>query len=55
MVSDNSQDLLWTLSGNNGNTWFQGITPFKSDVKHQIMFEGIRGNSDLGDIVISFC
>lgn len=34
-----------------GNSWFQGITPFKSNSKHQIMFEGIRGDNDLGDIV----
>jgi hypothetical protein len=36
------------------NEWFQGLAPFQSDSLHQIMFEGIRGESIFGDIVNKF-
>ena len=34
------------------NQWYQGLAPFQSNSSHQIMFEGLRGTSYLGDIVI---
>ena len=38
--------LLWSLTGQVGFDWFQGIAPFKSRDMHQIMFEGIVGKGD---------
>ncbi|CAF0741635.1 unnamed protein product, partial [Brachionus calyciflorus] len=52
LLSDTNKDLLWTLSGEIGQQWYQGLAPFKSNTRHQIMFEGIRGETDLGDIAL---
>lgn len=37
-----------------GSSWLPGAAPFKSDVTHQIVFEGIKGDTQTGDIVIRF-
>lgn len=52
MVNNASEDLLWTLTGESGVNWLQGLAPFQSDSPHQIIFEGIRGPTDISDIVI---
>ena len=37
-----------------GSSWLSGAAPFKSDVTHQIVFEGIKGDTQTGDIVMRF-
>ncbi|XP_031561958.1 MAM and LDL-receptor class A domain-containing protein 2-like [Actinia tenebrosa] len=45
---------LWTLIGEQGNSWIQGQVPINvtGDVGLKIIFEGVRGNSERGDIAI---
>ncbi|RNA26976.1 MAM and LDL-receptor class A domain-containing 2-like [Brachionus plicatilis] len=52
LISETNKDLLWTLSGEIGQSWNHGLAPFKSNVKYQIMFEGIVGSSFTGDIAL---
>jgi hypothetical protein len=40
------------LNINKGVNWLQGLASFQSDSPHQIIFEGIRGPTDISDIVI---
>ena len=49
-----SEILLWRLTGQQGNKWLFGkvSVPRKLRVRHYIVFEGIRGNSYQGDIAI---
>ncbi|EDO47787.1 predicted protein [Nematostella vectensis] len=49
-----SESVLWTLSGNQQNNWlFARVSlPRLTNVKHFIVFEAIRGNSYQGDIAI---
>jgi hypothetical protein len=35
-----------------GSTWLQGVAPFKSNLRHQIVFEGVRGETIYGDIAL---
>ena len=44
--------LLWRLVGQQGNAWKQGVAPFTPNATHQIIFEGVRGSSDLSDIAL---
>jgi hypothetical protein len=54
LETQNKSTLLWTLSGESGNIWLQGIAPFQSNYTHQLRFEGVRGNGTKGDIVYNY-
>ncbi len=47
-----SKELIWSLSGEAGKSWLQGVAPFKSSQLHNLMFEGIVGSGSLGDIAL---
>ena len=49
-----SEILLWTLSGQQGNTWLNArVSLSKSPNRNYwIVFEGVRGNGYRGDIAI---
>lgn len=49
-----SEILLWTLSGQQGNTWLNGMVSLSKSPNRNywIVFEGVRGNGYRGDIAI---
>lgn len=49
-----SEQILWTLSGQQGNVWLNGRVSLskKPSTNFWIVFEGIRGNGYQGDIAI---
>ncbi|CAG0907165.1 unnamed protein product, partial [Darwinula stevensoni] len=49
-----NQDLrrLWTMSGPQGNTWYQSQVPIASTSDFRILFEATVGRNGLGDIAI---
>ena len=46
------RNLLWTLTGNQGDTWYIARVPTEYSVDFKILFEGIVGKSYLGDVAI---
>jgi hypothetical protein len=52
LKSKSSQHLIWSLSGQQGTDWIQGIAPFNSNETHQLLFEGIVGENDRSDIAL---
>ncbi|XP_078334103.1 MAM and LDL-receptor class A domain-containing protein 1-like [Crassostrea virginica] len=54
-VNTNRGNALFTLSGNQGNTWHQGqmsIPQVTTSQGYKVVFEGIRGTNLRGDIAI---
>lgn len=47
-----ARQLMWSLSGNQGQRWLQGFFPFQSNVTHQIQFEGVRGPTEYSDMAL---
>ncbi|XP_047128245.1 MAM and LDL-receptor class A domain-containing protein 1 isoform X1 [Hydra vulgaris] len=48
-----TEKLLWTLSGNKGNTWFNGqVNVGIATTAYRIIIEGIVGNFVYGDIAV---
>ncbi len=52
LVTEDSRNLLWTVSGQNKDLWINGLAPFQSNKTHYIVFEGVRGNDFNGDIAL---
>ena len=46
------RNLLWTLTGNQGDTWYIARVPTDYNLDFRIIFEGIVGKSYLGDVAI---
>lgn len=44
---------FYTYLVNVGLSWLKGMAPFKTNLLHQLIIEGIRGETDTGDIVIN--
>ncbi len=42
-----SYTIVWSLSGNRGNDWYEGQVSYESLIPHQIIVEGIAGNDFL--------
>ncbi|XP_015794188.1 MAM and LDL-receptor class A domain-containing protein 1-like, partial [Tetranychus urticae] len=49
---DKSDKILWEMSGESGNNWYQAQLPIASAVAFNIIFEGIIGPNYLGNIAI---
>jgi len=47
-----TETLIWTQSGNKGNSWLSGRVPVGNVTGYKIIAEGVRGNSYTGDIAI---
>ncbi len=52
LTENQSQSLIWQLAGEAGETWMQGLAPFRSKLLHNLLFEGVVGRSDRGDIAL---
>ncbi|XP_070567019.1 MAM and LDL-receptor class A domain-containing protein 2-like [Ptychodera flava] len=52
IYSGSTPILLWSKSGNQGDVWRQGQVSVYSSVEYQVVFEGVRGSSNTGDIAI---
>ena len=49
----NGDTLVWTLQGNQGNAWYQGIATLPTCASEfKMIVEGIRGTSFTGDIAL---
>ncbi|XP_033870376.2 MAM domain-containing protein 2-like [Acipenser ruthenus] len=44
--------LLWRRRGEQSISWLKGLVEYECDRNHQIVFEGVRGNSIRSDIAI---
>ncbi|KAJ7371578.1 hypothetical protein OS493_024253 [Desmophyllum pertusum] len=44
--------VLWQLSGNQGNNWYKATVPLNFDGTYKVTFEGVVGSTALGDIAI---
>ncbi|CAL8109886.1 unnamed protein product [Orchesella dallaii] len=51
-VEDDQDRVIWSLSGEAGNAWYQGQVPISSFTAFKIVFEGEVGKNNLGDIAI---
>eukprot|EP00058_Branchiostoma_floridae_P021559 XP_002607049.1 hypothetical protein BRAFLDRAFT_118690 [Branchiostoma floridae] len=50
---DSTSNRVWSMSGNQGNAWQKASVDFSSSSSYfQIIFEGVRGSWDNGDIAI---
>jgi len=47
-----TETLIWTQSGNKGNSWLSGQVPVGNVTGYKIIVEGVSGNSYTGDIAI---
>jgi hypothetical protein len=52
---NSSYTLLWSLSGNRGNNWYEGQLSYISLLPHQIIVEGIAGKDFLVRINLNIC
>nr|XP_006821080.1 PREDICTED: apical endosomal glycoprotein-like [Saccoglossus kowalevskii] len=57
-TNDDTSFTIWTLSGDQGNSWQYGRVPYRHVKEYQLIFVGVRGsgiNSDIAidDVVIS--
>ncbi len=52
LVEGESQKVIWSLSGEAGDSWMQGLATFKSKSLHSLVFEGVVGDNDRGDIAL---
>ncbi|XP_014680989.1 PREDICTED: MAM and LDL-receptor class A domain-containing protein 1-like [Priapulus caudatus] len=43
---------VWTMSGNQGDTWFHGMVDVKTPITYHVVFEGVVGASSKGDIAL---
>ncbi|XP_031561610.1 uncharacterized protein LOC116297509 isoform X2 [Actinia tenebrosa] len=50
--SNNSMNLLWSQSGDKGNSWLFGQVGYLSKKTHRIILEGVIGSGPCGDIAI---
>ena len=46
------QTLLWKMVGNQGNKWLTARVSARPGIGRQIIFEGVIGENDFGDIAI---
>jgi len=44
--------VLWQLSGNQGNSWYKATVPLDFDGIYRVMFEGVVGSTAFSDIAI---
>jgi hypothetical protein len=51
-ASSGSDQKIWGLSGDAGNTWYMAQAPVASSRPFTIVFEGIVGKNSLGNIAI---
>ncbi|XP_069937459.1 MAM and LDL-receptor class A domain-containing protein 1-like, partial [Cherax quadricarinatus] len=51
-VNTGKDNVIWKISGEAGNAWYQGQVPISSSSPFKIVFEGVVGNNNLGDIAI---
>ncbi|XP_069156146.1 MAM and LDL-receptor class A domain-containing protein 1 isoform X2 [Procambarus clarkii] len=51
-VNTGKDIAIWKISGEAGNAWYQGQVPISSPAPFKIVFEGVVGNNNLGDIAI---
>lgn len=52
LLTGNSDALLWSLSGSQGDKWLQGKLGIKSSSTFAIVIEGVRGRGIYGDIAV---
>ncbi|XP_045139378.1 MAM and LDL-receptor class A domain-containing protein 1-like isoform X1 [Portunus trituberculatus] len=51
-VNTAQDTVIWKISGEAGNAWYQGQVPISSSSPFKIVFEGQVGANNLGDIAI---
>ncbi|XP_063609951.1 MAM and LDL-receptor class A domain-containing protein 1-like [Penaeus indicus] len=51
-VNTDEDKVIWQISGEAGNAWYQGQVPIASPTPFKIVFEGVVGANNLGDIAI---
>ncbi|XP_066937101.1 MAM and LDL-receptor class A domain-containing protein 1-like [Macrobrachium rosenbergii] len=51
-VNSKKDEVIWSITGEAGNAWYQGQVPIASPTPFKIVFEGVIGNNNLGDIAI---
>ncbi|XP_042223309.1 MAM and LDL-receptor class A domain-containing protein 1-like isoform X2 [Homarus americanus] len=51
-VNTAKDKVIWQISGEAGNAWYQGQVPIASPSPFKIVFEGEVGQNNLGDIAI---
>ncbi|ROT72905.1 putative MAM domain-containing protein 2-like [Penaeus vannamei] len=51
-VNTDEDKVIWQISGEAGNAWYQGQVPIASPSPFKIVFEGVVGANNLGDIAI---
>ena len=51
-ASSQNRTLIWTVSGNQGNVWRSGRAPASVTESYQVIFEGVYGGNNTGDIAI---
>ncbi|KAK7075223.1 hypothetical protein SK128_016275 [Halocaridina rubra] len=51
-VNAKEDNVIWSITGEAGNAWYQGQVPIASPKPFKIVFEGEVGNNNLGDIAI---
>lgn len=49
---DVQEKILWEMSGEAGNNWYLAQLPIASAAAFQIVFEGVVGSNNLGNIAI---
>ncbi|PSN54331.1 hypothetical protein C0J52_10678 [Blattella germanica] len=51
-TKENKEKMLWSLSGEAGNAWYQAELPISSPNPFMIVIQGMVGRNNLGDIAI---
>ncbi|KAK3871532.1 hypothetical protein Pcinc_023337 [Petrolisthes cinctipes] len=51
-VNSAEDRVIWTISGEAGNAWYQGQVPIASPTPFKVVFQGEVGANSLGDIAI---
>ncbi|CAL4111317.1 unnamed protein product, partial [Meganyctiphanes norvegica] len=51
-MNTQEDNVIWEISGEAGNAWYQGQVPIASGVPFKIVFQAVVGSNNLGDIAI---
>lgn len=49
---ERTEKILWEMSGEADNNWYQGQLPIASTTQYNVIFEGVIGPNYLGNIAI---
>jgi hypothetical protein len=52
VLENGSEQVLWSRSGNQGNTWYHAQLPVTNNKSFRLAFTSIRGEGALGDVAI---